>query len=98
MSILKFLKINYVLPGSLLYQPVIFSASTGIISGEIRLLIAKLWLTHRRVTFIKKKNHVANLPEKDSNCELPNSTKKIENNKKKECECLHRNIISSSFK
>ena len=47
----------------------IFSASTGIISSEIRLLIAKLWLNHWHVTFIKK-NHVANLPEKDSNINL----------------------------
>ena len=62
-SILKRLKINYVLPGSL-YQLVIFLRRLVVISNEIRLLFAKLWLTHRRVTFIKK-NHVANLPEKD---------------------------------
>ena len=48
---------------------VCFPASTGIISGEIRLLFAKLWLTHRHLTFIKK-NHVANLPEKDSKVRL----------------------------
>ena len=54
-SILKRLKINYVLPGSL-YQLVIFLRRLVVISGEIRFLrvFAKLWLTHRRVTFIKK--------------------------------------------
>ena len=52
----------------------IFPASTGIISGEIRLLIAKL-LADSPACNIYQKNHVANLPEKDSN--IPSLVKTI---------------------